>query len=472
MNAFVQGVKSQETRTTNGMRALTGSANRNVDLFYKIGGMRGQDPVPAFVAALTENEDLALRIMLWARDVRGGAGERELFRKVLSYLETNQPELAKKLLPKVPELGRWDDLFVFKTKELKEAAFTLLGDALRAKNGLAAKWTPRKGKLAEEIRAFFGMTPKQYRKSLVALTKVVEQQMCAKDWDNINFSHVPSVASSRYKKAFLRRAPEAYKSYIEKLTKGDTTVKINASSIFPYDVLRDIFSAYGMTSHLDKTVLDSITAQWNALPNYVGDKSVLAMVDVSGSMYCPVGGQKNLTCAQVALSLGLYTADKNRGPFKDTFLTFSGSPELMHLNGNIVQKLQQMSASNWGMNTNIIAAFRKILKVAKDANAPQEDMPATVIIFSDMQFDACAKFDRSAMESIEAMYAEAGYKTPGVVFWNLHDSGNVPVKSDKSGAALLSGFSPAVMTSVLAGEDYTPESIMLRTVLIDRYSLD
>ena len=179
MNAFVNAVANQEARTANGMKARKSTANAVVDLFYNAGASRGKNIVPSFTAALVENRDLALRVAAWLRDARGGAGERQLFRDILVHLEKTDPEAAKALLRKVPELGRWDDIFVFTTPLLKSAAYTMLGDALRANNGLAAKWTPRKGPIANEIRAFFGMTPKQYRKSLVALTKVVETQMCA-----------------------------------------------------------------------------------------------------------------------------------------------------------------------------------------------------------------------------------------------------------------------------------------------------
>ena len=177
MNAFVNAIANQEARTANGMKARKSSANALVDLFYNIGASRGKNIVPAFTAAYVQDKELALRIALWARDARGGAGERQIFRDILAHLEKTDPESAARLLVKVPELGRFDDLFVFKTPDLKAKAYTLLGDHLRAKNGLAAKWTPRKGEVAREIREFFGMTPKQYRKSLVALTKVVETQM-------------------------------------------------------------------------------------------------------------------------------------------------------------------------------------------------------------------------------------------------------------------------------------------------------
>jgi hypothetical protein len=374
-------------------------------------------------------------------------------------------------MKKIPLVGRWDDIFVFTNPVLKTAAYTMLGDALRAENGLAAKWTPRKGKIAAEVRAFFGMTPKQYRKSLVALTRVVETQMCANDWDNINFNHVPSVAACNYKKAFGRHTPK-FAEYVAALVKGEAGVKVNANAIFPHDVLKGLVNTYGRKT-LSKTDLDHITAQWNALPNYVGDASILPIVDVSGSMSTPAGGKGDVTCMDVSISLGLYLADKNKGVFKDTFLTFSDKPQLTTLRGDIVQKIDQMSRSDWGMSTNLHAAFTKILDVAVKGKAPQSDMPAMVLILSDMQFNQCVKHDDSAMQMIERKFEAAGYTCPKVVFWNLNSSGNVPVASDKSGAALVSGFSPAIMASLLGAdvEQFTPEGIMRKTVMVPRYDL-
>ena len=476
MNTFVSAVQNQSTRTTNGMVARKSTASACVDLFFKIGASRGKDITKDFVAAYVENKDIALRIAQWVRDARGGAGERELFRQILAYLDKHDPDAAAQLLMKVPEIGRWDDIFVVKNDKLKSKAFTMLGDALRAKNGLAAKWTPRKGELAVEIRNFFGMSPKFYRKSLVELTKVVEQEMCAKNWDEINFSHVPSVAHARYKKAFFRNTQE-YAKYVAELVKDpkDRTmnVKINAGAVYPYDVLKGVIGAYN--NKYNSTELGALQAQWDALENFIGDANVLPLVDVSGSMTCPAGrgSASKTTCLDVAVSLGLYCADKNTGKFKDTFLTFSGSPELLHLKGNIVQKVKQMVDSNWGMNTDLIKAMEKILRVAKEGNVPQEEMPEVLLIMSDMQFDACARFDDSAMKMIERKFTDAGYDLPKIVFWNLNSHDNVPVKYDTRGVALVSGFSPAIMVSVLGGdtENFTPHAIMLKTLMVPRYDL-
>jgi hypothetical protein len=470
MSTFVEAVQNQEARTENGMRARKSTANACVDLFFKIGASRGKDITKDFVAAYVEDKDVALRIAQWARDARGGSGERDLFRQILSYLEKHDKDAAAKLLTKTPEIGRWDDIFVFKDKDLKSKAFTMLGDALRARNGLAAKWTPRQGPLAAEIRTFFGMSPKFYRKSLVELTNVVEQQMCANKWDEINHSHVPSLAASRYKKAFSRHGTK-FAEYVEKLKKGDTDVKVNASAVYPYDVLKGVAS-FHYSLNFGQTELDHIVAQWEALPNYVGDASILPLVDVSGSMNTGVAGGKT-TAMDVAVSLGLYLADKNKGKFKDTFLTFSSKPELLHLKGNVVQKAQQMVKSSWDMSTDLHKALDKILSTAVAGKVPQSEMPQMLLILSDMQFNQCVKHDDTALGMIKRKYSEAGYDAPAIVFWNINAKDNVPVKHDKSGVALVSGFSPAIVKSVLSTdmEQFTPEGIMLKTVMVDRYAL-
>lgn len=475
MNSFVNAVQNQTSRTTNGMRARKETASKCVDLFFKAGAARGKDITKDFIGAYAENREVALRIAQWLRDVRGGAGERELFRQILKYLEKTNSEDAILLAHKVPELGRFDDLFTFQTPQMKNVGFSIVQKALNEGNGLAGKWTPRKGVIAAEFRKYLGWNPKFYRKRLVELTNVVEQNMCANDWDNINFSHVPSVASARYKKAFNRHTTK-YAEYVASLVKGDNPeVKVNAGAVYPYDVIKGVQN-FHYSSGYDETEKNLIIKQWEALPNFIGDANILAMVDVSGSMTCPAGGYKSksrTTCLDVAVSLGLYCADKNTGAFKDTFLTFSGRPELMHLKGNVVQKVEQMVKSNWAMDTNLHAAFDKILETARTNEVPNEDMPEILLIMSDMQFNSCVNFDDSAMQMINRKYEQYGYKMPVIVFWNINSYDNVPVKYDTSGVALVSGFSPAIMKSVLAADmdEFSPEGIMMKTLMNPRYDI-
>lgn len=471
---FAQAVMAQTTRTENGMKSLVSSGNRCLDLFSSVSEFRGDaDITSAFVAAFCENRQHALRIALWGRDVRKGAGEREFFRKILRFLEISHPSYAEALATRVPELGRWDDLLAFKTDRCKKFAFSIIADGLRNGNQLCAKWMPRKGPVAEELRAFLGMGWKHYRTTLVSLTNVVETKMCAKDWESINFSHVPSIAAARYRKAFYRNAEQAYAQYVSDLQENKNGAKVNAGAIFPHDVILSLLS--GGFHSLGKVETDFITQQWNSLPNYVGDARVLALVDVSGSMAGVSLSKGGLTALSVAISLGMYVADKNLGPFKDAFLTFSSKPSLQVLKGNIVQKFQQMTTAHWATNTNLNAAFEEILRVAMEAAVTQEEMPQVLLILSDMQFDSCVKHDDRAIEMIRRKYEAAGYTAPTVVFWNLNQAEvrnldkSVSYRDTKT--AMVSGFSPAILKSVLSGnlDTITSESVMLSTIMDDRY---
>ena len=461
MSTFVNAVRNQMTTTLNGMVTRVSSANANVDLFYKIGASRGKNIVPEFAAAYSENRDYALRIAQWARDIRGGAGERKIFRDILLYLEQKNPTDAEALMKKTPLVGRFDDLLIdFKSEKITNFAYSILYKSIvEEKNGLAAKWMPRQGVKASSIRKFFGWSPKRYRKTLVNLTKVVETNMCSNDWDSINFNHVPSRASKIYKDAFARHTKK-YEEWVSKLVSGDKTAKVNASAIYPYDVIK------GWNYKKDNRMME---AQWNALPNYVGDANVLAMVDVSGSMTVNVPNSTT-TAIDVALSLGLYCADKNKGPFKDTFLTFSSEPELIHVQGSITDKLMQMNRSAWQMSTNIIGAFDKILLTAIRNQVPNAEMPKVLLILSDMQFDSASV--KGSYDILKDKYQNAGYDLPKIVYWNLISYDNTPVKFDTYGTALVSGFSPAIMQSVFSNdlEQFTPENVMLKTIMAERYN--
>ena len=463
--------------TDNGAVTHLSSLNKNTDLFFQIGASRGKDIAPTFTGAMVEDSEVAVRILQWARDIRGGAGERETFRKLLGNLIRTEPALAARLLVKVPEIGRADDLFVAFGTVLERDALRIISHNLgkEVSNGLFFKWMPRQGNIANKIRSYLKLTPKEYRKMLVAGSATVEQFMCSNQWDKITYQHVPSVAAARYQKAFLKHDPLGYADYKAKLATGEA--KINAAAVYPYDVIRSLNNG-------DASVAN---AQWNALPNYLegSDESILAVVDVSGSM-SSVKVSGSVTAMDVSISLGLYVAERANGIFKDQFITFSGSPEMLNLKGTLAQRYSQMSRSNWQMNTDLSAVFKLILDSAVKHKVAQKEMPTKILILSDMEFDACittgskrqsghyssggTQMSVSAMDFIESEYKAAGYKVPQIVFWNLSGkSGNVPVTYNKVGAALVSGFSPSVMKSVLGSDEMTPISIMLKTVMVQRY---
>jgi hypothetical protein len=463
-NAFVAGLQSVPAgaRTANGMKAQTSTLSPVVDLFYKIGASRGLNLSADFERAYQEDSDLALRMLLWARDVRGGAGERQIVLDLLQHLEQMHPDvlLNTRILELMSEVGRWKDLFCFKTPAVKARAFALLHKALLDGNGLAAKWTPRKGPVAMELCRAWGLTPKQLRQWVVRLTSVVETPMCAKDYSKVNYSHVPSLAMARYQKAFRRNDTERFTAFKEALKAG--TTKINASAVFPYDVLKSLVQG------ADAAVCD---AQWAALPDYMDGTPILPLVDVSGSME-DKRASGSLTCLDVALSLGLYCADRNKGPFKDVFATFSHNTEIVRLRGTLSEKMAQMKSADWQMDTNLHSAFERILEVALGSHCPPEDMPKAVLILSDMQFNRCVKHDDSAIEMIDRQYREAGYERPVVVFWNLNaEFGNAPVSFTHPRVATVSGFSPATLRGLL-GTDFdtlTPLSVVKQTLCVERY---
>lgn len=472
-------------RTENGMRARATTSNANVDLFASAGGMRGKDIIPAFVAAYNENKDYALRIAQWLRDVRGGAGERQLYRNIMLWLEANDPQtlLDSRLLENVAVLGRFDDLLIFKSFPVRRRALAIFAQALAEGNGLAAKWAPRKGADAVDLRRALRMTPRKYRKFIVSNTQVVEQLMCAKDWDEINYNHVPSVAMTRYTKAFARNDPEGYAAYKAALQRNDGTAKVNAGAVYPYDVLRMLGGArdlsgwggrysYGSSHTFNEGNLAVATEMWNNLPNWMNNKNVIAVCDNSGSMQSPISGSTNTTAMDVAVSLTMYTAVKSTGAFKNLSISFSDTARFCQHKGNLIDRMKAVCGMKWGGSTNLHSVFELILSHARRNGVPASDMPEMVVIFSDMQFNHCAAYDDSAFAMIRRKYEDAGYEMPSIVFWNLRDAGNKPVKFNEQGVALASGFSPSLMKSILAAdtERFTPEAIMLATIGNDRYS--
>ena len=301
---------------------------------------------------------------------------------------------------------------------------------------------------------------------LSAGTKVVESQMSAKDWKSINYSHVPSIAANRYKKAFAKNDPTGYNKYLAELSKPveqrDPKVKINAKAIFPHDIVHNAFQGDNRTAD----------AQWEALPNFVGDASILPIVDTSGSMMMPLAG--NVYALEVAISLGLYFSYKNSGPFKDIYLTFSDRAQFNVLKGTLTQRIAQMRADQkWGGSTNLHAAFDQVLDTAIRSKASQAEMPNYLLILSDMEFNYCVINDDSALEMIKRKYVEAGYEMPGVIFWNLTNRNeSTPVKMGDKGTVLVSGFSPAIAKSILEAskDEFEPYAMMVKAVSKDRYN--
>lgn len=469
-----QEANTNNAVTENGMPTHATSLDQCVDLFFNIGAMRGadkQDVVDEFTKAFNEDPLTAMKTLFWVRDVRGGAGERQIFRDIITYLADNHTDVMRKNVSIIPEYGRWDDVLSLLDTNLETDALHLVEKALITdKDALAAKWMPRPNTTKNETKKRWGnkvmkhlkMTPKEYRKMLKELTDVVETKMCNNEWENIEFDKVPSRAFSDYMKAFQNHTPEKFNTFIENVKKGDA--KINAGAVYPYDVLK---------SYQKGADYEAVQGQWDSLPNFMenNNERVIPVIDTSGSMSVPKVSN-NLTCMDVSVSLGLYVAERNEGIFKDTFINFHTNPVLHQLNGSISDKLKQIYSATWGGSTNLELVFDLILNQAKKNNVPEEEMPTMILIISDMQFDRATGYDGNAHEMMKNKYQKAGYKIPKVVFWNLNSrngGSNFPVQFKEDGTALISGFSTSILESVLSGEDLNPLEVMRKTIESGRY---
>lgn len=459
---------SHDALTANGAVTHSTSGSKCVDLFSIGAAMRNKSSheiLDIFQAAWNENPNIALKILFWIRDARGGAGERRFFSICWNWLTQNHTEEVDHLIPYIPEYGYWPDVWRATSDKLDDEVIALVRHELKNGNGLLAKWLPRKGPFAAFFRNNLNLSPKEYRKLIVSLSKTVETQMCANEWKDINYSHVPSLAMRNYRKAFKKHDQERYSDFINAALKGEA--KINSSVLYPHDILTRMSNASGFYS-LEYLYDDTLEAQWRQLPDFVKEGSFLPMCDVSGSMNKIVADKVN--ALHVSIALGLYLSERNKSVFKDAILTFSNKPQLHIVKGKtLAARANNLSKAHWEMNTNLQAAFGLILDTAIRHGLSQEDIPDNILVLSDMEFDRCSA-KKTNLESIRTSFANANYKMPNIVFWNLNGrKENVPAGANEQGIVLVSGFSPSIMTQLLSNGQVTPESIMLQTVLSERY---
>ena len=485
---FVEMMTEKDTLTANGAVTNSTSHNYNVDLFFLAGACRNESTEnieKALVKSYSFDPLKTRKIIFWAGDIRQGAGERRFFKIALNWLSKNHPEDIQNNLDLIPEFSRWDVIFDLALENQVLFSYILANLNPSAKNyGLLCKWLPRKnystdkkksvkgnsttvtktkrslyGGLAGKLMKALNMTPKQYRKMLVEGTKVVEQQMCAKKWNEIDYSKVPSVAMHKYNKAWYRNDEERFKQYLNAVEKGEA--KINAGAIFPYDIIKNsVRSWYG--GELSQAEI----VQWNNLPNWLDGKpnSIIPVCDVSGSMTC-----NNGIPMAMSVGLGLYISERNVGPFKDAFITFSDHPKMQVLYGDINERIKQLVNADWGGSTNLVKVFEIILRKAIDTRLPQDLMPKTILVISDMEFNSCGRLTN--YETIKQAYQVAGYECPQVVFWNVNGrTGNIPVTVNDKGVALISGASPSIIKSVLT-DNISPVKVMDSTIETERYSV-
>jgi len=471
MNTLLSAMQTKDSRTENGMVTNSTSLNNCVDLFFQIGAMRGQDKtrlINAFTKAFGENPLTAMKLLFWARDVRGDAGERQIFKDIIEYLANNRTEVMRKNIHLISEFGRWDDILTLIGTPLEKAALEVISKGLSDKNGLCAKWMPRpnvKNRLtkrqANVIRQYLDLTPKQYRKLLVENSNTVEQLMCAKKWDEIDYSKLPSKAMSDLMKAFSRNDLARFQDYLGSVEKGE--VKINAGAVYPYDIIKNLRAGNTRGANV----------QWDALPNFLEDsnESFIPVVDTSGSMYWPESKiTGDLYAGDVAQSLGLYLSERNLGPFKDAIMTFNTNPKLCVVSGSLSERYNQLQSIPVGGSTNLFGVYKVILEKAIEFSVPESEMPTMIMILSDMEFNSAGSL--TAQEMVEKMYSDAGYKVPKIVYWNLasRNDKNKPVSFNKQGTALVSGFSTSILGSLLSGKDMTPLSMMMTVIDSERYS--
>lgn len=454
-------VETSKGRTENGAVTFTRSGSGLLDFFAQAGAMR-KNPDTAldlFKKAYAENRQSAVRILFYLRDVRGGQGERDLFRAGLEWLGTTYPEVFDAIVKYIPEYGRWDDAFFDAVSAIELVKIQLGKDEDSETPSLLAKWLPTintKNKPTRAKARFFakklGLTEIQYRvlvRDIRKKIKLVEQEMSSNKWDKINYSAVPSQAARIYKNAFKKHDEVRYDQFI---TKAETSeVKINAGTLYPYQIYKSAQSDYSKT----------LEALWNQLPDYTDGRNGIVVADVSGSM----SGDP----ISVSVSLALYFADRNKGAFKDHFISFSARPVLQKITGTtLLDKMNSIEQSEWDMNTDLQAVFDLILATAVKNVCTQDEVPSTIYIISDMEFDAACE-THTNFEVIKAKYEKAGYEMPTLVFWNVdaRSGKNVPVQKNEKNVALVSGFSPSVFKMVL--ENKTPEEVMLDTINSPRY---
>ncbi len=497
-NALFNETNRGASRTANGALSYGETASGVLDFFSKSGALRGNENevLRYFGKAISEDTVLALRALFYMRDVRSGQGERDNFRSILQHFANKFPLEISRNMKYIPEFGRWDDLYSFVGTKLQDLALDLMKDQFKkdmasmlsndgSSISLLAKWLKSENtssresrRLASITRDYFELSPRKYRKALSVLRNkidIIETTMSKNKWEAITYSKVPSQASRIYSNAFRKHDAVRYNSFIEKVHTGEE--KINAGTLYPYDIVKNV-----RKTEMNKEQVRAYDAMWKALPNYATEhENAIAIVDVSGSME---SGNSNVAPIDVSISLGIYFAERNIGPFKDYFITFSSKPIMQKIQGtDILEKVINLKVSDWGMNTDLQKAFDLILDVAIENNATQEELPKKLYIISDMQFDAAcgndsfyyrpskSRKESTNFEAIDAKFKAAGYERPQIVFWNVNASSDTPVTKDENGTFLVSGCSASILKYAINCIAVTPYELMLEVLNSDRYSI-
>ncbi len=472
--------EANKTYTENGAVTYRSTGRDCLDLFATIGALRReseQEITARFLRAYAEDPDLAMKILFYGRDVRGGLGERRVFRILLRWLAVSKPESVVRNLPYVAEYGRWDDVLVLLDTPCRAEALAQLKQqfdadlAALSSDGdvsLLGKWLPSVNasndetiRAAKQIANAFGLSDRDYRKTLTKLRaqiRILENNLRERDY-TFDYSKQPSKAMFKYRKAFLRNDAERYGAFMRCVSTGE--VKLNTGALYPYEIIEKAY-------HCDDAERLSLDATWRALADYTQDENALVVADGSGSMYW---GGKPMPAA-VAQSLAIYFAEHNRGAFRNHFITFSMNPRLVEIKGrDIVDKARYCETFNECANTNIQEVFELVLNAAVRSRVPQKDLPSTIYIISDMEFDSCAAgASLTNFEYAAKLFRQAGYRLPNVVFWNVSSRNQQqPVTTNEQGVALVSGCSPRIFSMVMEGS-LDPFTFMLSVIDTERYA--
>ena len=471
---------ANKTYTENGAVTHRTSGKDFLDLFAAIGALRRADDqniCSRFLKAYAENPDLAMKILFYARDVRGGLGERRVFRSILAWLASDEKSSVVRNLPYIAEYGRWDDVLVLLKTPCRKEALALLEEQFRedlaaleagGDISLLGKWLPSVNAsnqetviMAKMIAKSFGLSDRDYRKALTGLRariRIIENNLREKDY-TFDYSKQPSKAMFKYRKAFLRNDGERYAAFMDKVDRGEA--KLHTGTLMPYELVERAYDC----SEEERRSLD---VTWRTLEDFTTDENALVAADGSGSMYW---GSKPMPAA-VAQSLAIYFAEHNKGKFHNYFLTFSMTPQLVEIKGeDFVEKVRYCRTFDECANTNLEAVFDLILQAAAENHVPRAEMPAKLYIISDMEFDHCVKnSSMTNFENAKASYAAAGYILPNLVFWNVDSRHEQqPVKENDRGVALVSGNSPRIFSMVMDGE-LNPYDFMLSVIDTERYA--
>ena len=503
MNKFMNGMANATNYTYTENGAVTHKTTKSdlLDMFAMGAAMRtrsDEDVILMFRKAFKENPVYALKCLFYIRDVRGGQGERRFFRVVMKDLAKFDTAAARRNLKFVPEFGRWDDLYVFVGTPLEADALQIMKDQLALDvecktPSLLAKWLKSENtssvesrRLGNITREFFGMSHKQYRKTLSILRErinVLERLMSEGRWDEIEFDKIPSKAGMKYKNAFARHDLERAKNENVQTYADfakDSTKKVNAKALYPYECVHQAlnimgnqqgWSSRGRHVALDDTQRLMTNKYWDNLADYFNGATFngIALVDTSGSM--------SGTPIEVAISLGLYCAEKNQGAFANHFISFESNPHWIETSGvDFCDKVYRITGAEWGGSTNVEAAMDLILNVAKQNGCSQDEIPQNLVIISDMEFNYCVTSNNygrgnvndTLFEKIAAKYRANGYEMPHVIFWNVNArQANIPMLGNGN-VSFVSGFSPSIFETIMSGK--TGYDLMMEKLDSERYA--